>query len=210
MRWWERQIGGKTRGRIISLLRRSTRTVEEIADDLDVTNNAARAHLQLLEREGIIVASGTRSHVGAGKPAVEYGIAPTANASLSAAYAPVLAALLTTLREQIGARALDKALRTTGKRLAQGASDQGVLETRVRRAAQILTSLGAEIDVERTDDGYRLCGHACPIAAAVSAEPRACLAVEALVSALVGIRAHERCDRSTAARCRFEIASRSA
>lgn len=210
MRWWERQIGGKTRGRIIALLRRSTRTVEEIADDLEVTGNAARAHLQLLEREGIIIASGTRPHAGAGKPAVEYGIAPGATAAFSAAYAPVLSALLTTLREQIGARALDRALRATGKRLAAGAPDQGALEARVRRAAAVLTSLGAEIDVERTEQGYRLCGHACPIAAAVGAEPRACLAVEELVTALVGVRARESCDRSNGARCRFEIAVRSA
>jgi DeoR family suf operon transcriptional repressor len=210
MRWWERQIGGKTRGRIISLLRRNTRTVEEIADDLEVTNNAARAHLQLLEREGIIVAAGTRTHEGAGKPAVEYGIAPTAHASLSAAYAPILAALLTTLREQIGTRALDKALRGTGKRLVSAAPDQSALDVRVRRAAAVLTSLGAEIDVERTPQGYRLCGHACPIAAAVSAEPHACLAVEELVTALVGVRAHESCDRSNGAKCRFDLAVRSA
>ena len=31
MRWWERQIGGPMRGRIIALLRRGSSTVEELA-----------------------------------------------------------------------------------------------------------------------------------------------------------------------------------
>ena len=60
MRWWEKQIGGTARGRIIALLRRGASTVEELAAELGVTDNAVRAHLQLLEREGLIQASGTR------------------------------------------------------------------------------------------------------------------------------------------------------
>ena len=51
MRWWERQIGGPMRGRIIALLRRGSSTVEELAAALGVTDNAVRAHLQLIERE---------------------------------------------------------------------------------------------------------------------------------------------------------------
>ena len=31
MRWWEKQIGGTARGRIIALLRRGASTVEELA-----------------------------------------------------------------------------------------------------------------------------------------------------------------------------------
>jgi hypothetical protein len=34
MRWWERQIGGPMRGRIIALLRRGASTVEELAPQL--------------------------------------------------------------------------------------------------------------------------------------------------------------------------------
>ncbi len=43
-----------TRGRIVALLRRSGRTVEELARALGLTDNGARAHLATLERDGIV------------------------------------------------------------------------------------------------------------------------------------------------------------
>ena len=80
MRWWERQIGGPMRGRIIALLRRGASTVEELAAALGVTDNAVRVHLQRLEREGVVSATGTRQGPGAGKPATTYQVATEADA----------------------------------------------------------------------------------------------------------------------------------
>src|SRR5947208_7905390 len=101
MRWWERQIGGTARGRVIALLRRGSSTVEELAAELGVTDNAVRAHLQLLEREGLLQATGTRQGPGAGKPATTYELSAHAESALSSAYAPVLTALLRTLAERM-------------------------------------------------------------------------------------------------------------
>src|SRR5690348_15768357 len=39
-----------TRDKILTLLRRASRTVEELAQALDLTDNAVRAHLTVLER----------------------------------------------------------------------------------------------------------------------------------------------------------------
>ena len=58
-----------TRGQIVSLLRRSARTVEELAGALGLTNNAIRNHLATLERDGIVRQEGIRRGPGAGKPA---------------------------------------------------------------------------------------------------------------------------------------------
>lgn len=205
MRWWESQIGGPTRGRIIALLRRGASTVEELAGELGVTDNAVRTHLQLLEREGVVIATGSRRGPGAGKPAVTYEIAPAAEPSLSSAYALVLAALLQTLAERTSPDELDELLREVGRRLRPVAPKTGSLDTRVRAAGAVLSSLGAEIDVERTPDGFLLRGHACPLAAVVRGHPNACQAVEELVAGMVGAPVTERCDRSAAPRCRFEV-----
>src|SRR5438105_9527323 len=97
MRWWESSVGGKVRGRIIALLRRGERSVEELAEALDVTDNAVRAQLQPLEREGLVRATGVRKTGSAGKPARMYGVAPEAEQLLSVAYAPVLRGLLESL-----------------------------------------------------------------------------------------------------------------
>ena len=211
MRWWEQQIGGVTRGRVIALLRRGVSTVEELAGALKVTDNAVRAQLQTLKQAGIVDVTGTRKGIGAGKPAAVYRIAPSAEPALSSAYAPVLVALLESLGERLTPDVLDDVLRDAGKRIATVEPATGrSLEARVRSAAAILTALGAEIDVERTREGFRLTGYACPLSAAVRAQPRACHAMEELVAAVVGVPVRECCDRSGSARCRFDVLSRSA
>ena len=205
MRWWERQIGGPMRGRIIALLRRGAATVEELAAALGVTDNAVRAHLQRLEREGIVTVTGSRQGPGAGKPATTYQVGVDAEASLSSAYAPVLAALLETLAERTPPEELDALMREVGRRLGPAEPKGGTLDSRVRAAAALLSSLGSELDVERTPDGFLLRGFACPLSVAVRGEPSACHAVEELVGGVVGASVRERCDRSAGARCRFEI-----
>jgi len=205
MRWWERQIGGPARGKIIALLRRGRATVEELASAMQVTDNAVRPQLQMLEQEGIIRASGTRQGIGAGKPATTYEIAPSAEHVLSSAYAPVLTALLESLAERMPPEALDALLRDVGKRMGPDRPGGSSLESRVRAAASLLSSMGGELDVERTANGYLLRGFACPLAAAVRTEPNACHAVEELVSAVVGAPVRECCDRTEGARCRFEV-----
>jgi predicted ArsR family transcriptional regulator len=206
MRWWEHSIGGAARGRIIGLLRRGRRTVDEIATSTGVTDNAVRAQLQLLEGAGVVRASGTRPGDGAGKPATVFEIAPTAEPALSAAYAPVLGALLDTLAEHFSPKELEQLLRAAGRRLAS-AAPQGKrsLEARVTAAADVLTGLGAEIDVERIAGGYRLQGYACPLSAAVRQHPSACQVVEQFVAEMVDAPTTECCDRADGARCRFEI-----
>ena len=210
MRWWERQIGGTARGRIIALLRRGSSTVEELATELGVTDNAVRAHLQLLEREGLLRATGSRQGPGAGKPATTYELSEHAESALSSAYAPVLTALLQTLAEEMPAEKLDGILRQVGRRLGPPSPEGGSLDARVRAAAKLLSGLGSELDVDRTKSGYVLRGYACPLASAVRGEPTACHAVEELISAVVGEPVQERCDRTSAPRCRFEVLARSA
>ena len=206
MRWWEYGIGGAAKGRIIGLLRRGRHTVDELADSSGVTDNAVRAQLHLLEGAGMVRAAGTRQGEGPGEPATVYEIAPAAEPVLSPAYAPVLAAVLATLAERLPADELETMLRETGRRLGSAsAHKKRSLESRVAAAADVLTSLGAEIDVERMPGGYRLRGYACPLSAVVREHPSACQVVEELVAELVGAPTTECCDRANGARCRFEI-----
>jgi len=128
-----------------------------------------------------------------------------AEPSLSSAYAPVLATLLQTLAERTSPDELDELLREVGRRLGPASPKSGSLDTRVRAAAALLSSLGSEIDVERTPDGFLLRGHACPLAAVTRDDPHACHTVEEIVEAVVGVPVRECCDRTAGARCRFQI-----
>jgi predicted ArsR family transcriptional regulator len=210
MRWWETSVGGAARGRIIGLLRRGERSVEELAAALDVTDNAVRAQLQILEREGLVRQARVRHAGVVGKPPTLYQIAPETEPLLSSAYAPTLRALLEALGERVSPQTLNAIMRDVGARLtaASGTSpntSKHDLEAGARAAAAVLASLGAEVDVEREGDGWVIRGYACPLAEAVRAQPKTCRAVEALVSNVAGAPAHEHCERGDSVRCRFEI-----
>lgn len=49
-----------TRGRIVGLLRRVSRTADDLASELGLTGNVVRAHLTALERDGLIRQQGLR------------------------------------------------------------------------------------------------------------------------------------------------------
>src|SRR5205823_14337270 len=73
---WNRWFFASTRGQIITLLRRSSRTVDELAQALDLTHTAVRAHLAALERDGLVQQRSERR--GSGKPSSVYDLAPAA------------------------------------------------------------------------------------------------------------------------------------
>ena len=105
-------------------------------------------------------------------------------------------------------RDLDALYRDTGRVLAakQGASGARGFETRVRSAAAILASLGAELDVTRDAAGFTLHGHACPVSDAVRADPSVCHAIRELVAGVTGDSVRECCIRDgPSPKCRLEI-----
>jgi predicted ArsR family transcriptional regulator len=206
MSWWERQYGSTPRGQIATLLRGGPCSVEELAAELGVTDNAVRAHLVTLEREGIVRSTGVRRDGGVGKPATLYAIAPEAEELFSRAYSPLLTALLAELRHQLTPQALRRLLGNVGRRMAPPAAEGG-LGARVRTAAALLTDLGGTVEVERESGGYRIKGRGCPLSKAVAVCPETCRAVEQLLAEVTGAHASESCERSGPPNCSFLISA---
>jgi predicted ArsR family transcriptional regulator len=205
---WDQRFFQSTRGRILGLLRRQERTVEELAVELGVSDNAVRPHLTALERDRLIHQRGVRST--GGKPATVYQVMPEAERLFTRAYVPVLTQLVGVLAEQMKPEALEKLLREVGKRLASARGPaSGDLRTRAEVAAEILTELGGVVDVEDKNGAISLRGFSCPLADAVRAYPGTCRAVETLVSEVVGESVQEHCDRHDRPRCCFEVLSSS-
>jgi predicted ArsR family transcriptional regulator len=207
MGWWQRQFGESTRGRVVALLRRHERSVEELAASLGLTDNAVRAQLATLERDGVVQTVGIRREGTVGKPATMYGVAADSSALFSTAYAPVLAALLAELGTRLSAREVKAILRGAGRRLAPSLPEGATFDERARASAAWLAGLGADAELVRTSDGYEIRGFGCPLADAVSACPATCTAMEALLSDVTETTVRERCDRATRPRCRFLIPS---
>jgi predicted ArsR family transcriptional regulator len=200
-----RKFRDSTRGKIVALIRRGDRTVEEIASAVGMTDNAVRSHLTALERDGLIRQSGVRRSPRAGKPAALYGLDPSAEPLLSRAYSPVLSAVVDALVDELPAdRAVD-ILREAGRRIAiqLGGRAPGSELERVQAAAAILRDLGGEVDVEQSGGTLTIRGAGCPLSAAVSRRPELCQAVEALVSEVAGLPMLQCCQHGERPSCCF-------
>ena len=205
MAWWQRQSGKTTRNRLIALIRRGPRSVEELAASLGLTDNAVRAQLATLERDDVVRPLGVRRDGTVGKPATIYGVAPDTSALFSSAYAPVLVALLAELGERMAPRQVEALLRRTGRRLAASLPQRATFDERVRSSAAFLASAGADAELVQTSDGYEIRGHGCVLAEAVVECPGTCAVLEQLLRETTGGAVREHCDRTSQPSCRFSI-----
>jgi predicted ArsR family transcriptional regulator len=197
-----------TRDRLLALLREGTWTVDDLAEQLGVTNNAVRFHLDALERSGTVRKEGVRRIGGVGQPASLYSLSSGGEEAFSRAYAPVLIACLEELRDRTSGPQVVAFLKRVGKRLARGFSlSSGPLSSRVNGASDLLNALGGLTSVEKSGTTYRIVGRACPLSRAVEADHCVCTAVTSLVAEVVGAEVRERCDRSGRPKCCFEISS---
>src|SRR5215210_789530 len=204
---WDQKFFRSTRGRIVTLLRRSGRTVEELARELGLTDNGVRAHLATLERDGFVRQRGSvRRGSGGGKPAYVYELTPEAEDLFPKAYEPVLRRLLDVLSERLGPKGSEAVLRSVGRCLAE---ERGVwvdgARPRLEAAVGVLNELGGLAELEDDDGAFVIRGYSCPLTSVVPDHPGACRMAEALLAELTGLPIHEHCDRSESPRCCFEV-----
>ncbi len=193
-----------TRGRIVTLLRRASRTVDELAIALDLTDNAVRAHLATLERDGIVQQRGARR--GSGKPALVYELAPGAEQLFPKAYGPVLQQLLEVLSERMFPDQVETLLGEAGRRIATRWNiPSGDLRMRLEVAVEVLNELGGMAELETCDNHYCIRGYSCPLAAVVPGHPEVCHLTQTLLTELVGVAVEEHCDRNERLQCCFIV-----
>ncbi|HSP06209.1 MAG TPA: ArsR family transcriptional regulator, partial [Acidobacteriota bacterium] len=105
-----------TRGQIVRLMRGATRTVEDLAASLNLTDNAVRAHLATLERDGLVSQTGVRR--GTRKPHFTYALTSAAEELFPKSYDALFNVLLTVLKGKLTSQQLKKVLREVGRKLA--------------------------------------------------------------------------------------------
>ena len=195
-----------TRGRIVSLLRGRSSTVNELASSLELTDNAVRAHLLSLERDGLIRQSGVQR--GPRKPHFAYELTAEAEHLFPKAYDALLNQLITTLKGRLPPSALEDVLREVGRSLAaRHSSEQSPadLDARLQNAVDVLKAIGGSPSVEREDGKIFIRSVACPLSAAVVEHPEVCELAEELVAEIVGVTVREQCDRGESPKCCFEL-----
>jgi predicted ArsR family transcriptional regulator len=199
-----------TRGQIVTILRSSACTVEDLAEKLNLTDNAVRAHLATLERDGLVRQSGLRR--GPRKPHFTYVLTDEADKLFPKAYDALLNQLIAVLKNRLTPAEIEAVLREVGRAVAADASGRsdGSIETRVQNAVNVLEAIGGSAEVEKHGDKIVIRGNGCPLAAAVSVHPEVCHLAETLVAEVVKAPVVEHCDREGRPSCRFEISLKAA
>jgi predicted ArsR family transcriptional regulator len=187
------------------LLRRSPQTVEELAHALGVTDNAVRAQLATLERDGMVRQHGLRR--GVGKPSYSYALRTDFEPLLSRAYIPMLVRLLRGIGRRLPAQQVSQLLNEVGSDWAGELPPlSGDLRSKVGAASNLLNELGGVTEVDQEDRCLVIRGYSCPLALAVGENRGVCVAVEAMLSRYVGENVVEHCDREgERVQCRFEV-----
>jgi predicted ArsR family transcriptional regulator len=203
---WRKRILESTRGRILNLLRPKEQTVNELAAALDLTDNAVRAHLLSLERDGLIQQAGTQA--GVRKPHATYALTAEAEQIFPKAYGALLDLLLSVLSRKLSPKELRAAMREVGRRVA----DNHLLEVegkprerRIETALRILKDLGGSATFHESEGKHFIRGNGCPLAAATADHPEACLIAESLLTQILGVPVKEHCIHGKVPSCRFQV-----
>jgi len=202
-----RNFFDSTRGRILDLLRGGVGTVDELSRQLELTDNAVRAHLATLERDRLVEQRGMQR--GLRKPHFAYRLTPEAEHLFPKAYHTLLNQLLVILKLRIEPQELQSILREVAGALAAGLSTSRkdeTAESRAQSAVAALEELGGASRIEREDDKLLIHSNSgCPFSETVSEHPEICRLAEVLLSEITGSEVRELCQRGESPQCSFEI-----
>jgi predicted ArsR family transcriptional regulator len=198
-----------TRGRIVMLLRGSSRTVDELAKELGLTDNAVRAHLLTLERDGLIQQNGISK--GFRKPHFAYILTAEAEQLFPKSYDALFNQLIEVLKNRLSPKELKATLYDVGRKIAGKQTfdlQTGEnLDERVKKAVEALAELGGAAEAINENGRFVISSKSCPLAAAVVDHPEVCKLAESLIEEIVGVPVKENCNRARMPQCRFEIAN---
>ena len=203
---WNKRLLASTRGRILALLRAENRTVNDLATILKLTDNAVRAHLVSLERDGLIQQHGTRR--GTRKPHAAYGLSAEAEHIFPKEYGPLLNHFVTDVSGRLAPGAVRATMREVGRAVARDHLGQIRGRSRAERidiALKVLSDLGGLATLSEREGKKVILGNGCPLAAVTGTHPEACLIVETLLSKIIGEPAKKCCEYNGAPQCCFQL-----
>lgn len=194
-----------TRGRIVSLLRKGSRTVNDLASELGLTDNAVRAHLLALERDGLVTQQGMVK--GFRKPHYAYGLSDNARDLFPRPYGILFNRLLTSVKGALSKSGFITRLKEVGQAIGveKSADLPGDRAERINSALSAIESLGGSAEVFDDSGQTMIRSSGCPFAEAVEEHPEVCKVTESMLAEILGEEVEETCDRSAAPKCRFVI-----
>lgn len=166
-----------TRAEIVHLLkRRSTLSVDALADELSISKVAVRRHLDQLEDQGFVRHDSERCDRG--RPRFVYSLTTEGNGLFPDTSADFACALLGQVSRTFGGKAVDSLLADQASDLIQSLQTDVAnlgFDDRVLAVAKQFNERGYETECRRLDDGsYQIIEHNCPIREVAERFPQVC------------------------------------
>lgn len=205
---WHRRFFASTRGRVLRLLCEAKRTVMELAHMLHLTDNAVRAHLAALERDGLVRQSGLRP--GTRKPNFAYELTSAGHQFFPKFHGALLLEFLDVVHDELSQQKLENLIRKMALRLVQKhlpGIEKLPPEQRVVRILDALKLSGLLAGVEESGGDVLVRGCSCPLSEVVVSHPELCRIAAEAIGRLLGREVLDRCERNGSPRCCFQIAA---
>lgn len=190
-------------------------TVKEIADVLNISINATRQYLIILEKEGYLISKSKKSSTG--RPAILYSLHESALEAFPKEYRDFSIQLLDVVQKQFGKQKTRELLKEVGKQIAEnikpifevklgGKSSDASLKDRLNGLIKVYEEFGKYPELVEKEDSFELRNYNCLVFGVVQKNPLVCAVDETIIIELVDVEAKkEKCIRDGDGVCLYRI-----
>jgi predicted ArsR family transcriptional regulator len=155
-----------TRQEILEILKEERQaTVEDLAEQLELTPMTIRHHLNVLQAQNLVVASKVRRSKKVGRPRLVYTLTDAADDLFPQSYGELARHLVTEVKETLSEEESDAIFRGVADRIVKDAPPAAAgqsFEDRLDQVVDFMEDLGFIMRWEKTDEGYVLANINCP------------------------------------------------
>jgi predicted ArsR family transcriptional regulator len=197
-----------TRDRILqTILHQPRRTINELAEAVDINPISARHHLTNLQAEGLVAAEEERH--GVGRPRLVYFLTEEGMEKFPTHYLRLTTRLLTQMKETMPAPVVSKLFTQIADDMASDYTDQvqGLgMEERLDFVKTLLAEEGFTVEWEKKGEQYHIHEISCPYYQIGISHPEVCTVDQVLISKMLALPAEKvQCILNGGAHCTYVV-----
>ena len=197
-----------TRDRILqTILHQPRRTINELAEAVDINPISARHHLTNLQAEGLVAAEEERH--GVGRPRLVYFLTEEGMEKFPTRYLRLTTRLLAQMKETMPAPVVSKLFSQIADDMASDYTDQvqGLgMEERLDFVKTMLAEEGFTVEWEKKGEQYHIHEISCPYYQIGISHPEVCTVDQALISKMLALPAEKvQCILNGGAHCTYVV-----
>lgn len=178
-----------TRNRVLhSLLLNQKRTVNELAESVDINPISVRHHVTKLEADGLIISEEERH--GVGRPRLIFSLTQKGMEQFPQRYLQLTLRLMDQLKSKLPEKVLGKIFKDVAEGIAEELTSDINLEEldlkeRLGLLQEVLTSEGFMVNLEEEEDNYYIVEASCPYHHVGEDHPEICVVDQELIAHFV-------------------------